>query len=155
MKPVNRTWSLTSKSMRKNGNRSNRPEEKLAYEIVKSHLISIVNDETQKTVWFDNIHHAVLDIYFTVKNNRYAFRIMGRSHIRNSKHDRNQKFQLEELGFIVIDIWWDEAINLFQRNTRLLTEPELKEAYEEIKLTFKEFGLQMKSYNETLIDQKT
>ena len=66
-----------------------------------------------------------------------------------------QEFYLLEKGYIVIDFWYHKMVNLFLRNQRVLSEKELRDAFLEIKFKLQEFGLKLKKYDSTLINQET
>lgn len=145
---VNRTNSIAKKAMRKKGDTSNRPEEKLACNIIALHLPKIIQIESQKIIWFNDINYAKLDIHFVISSGqKYAIRLNGPPHdgLKAQRHDRRQQIYLEERGYIVIDFWYNKMEKLFLRYERLLTDEELKEAYFEIKNILNKFGLHLRS----------
>jgi len=153
---VNRTRSIAKKAMRKKGATSNRPEERLVYQVIKTHLSSVVDIEMQKRVDFDDIHYAKLDVYFTTRTGqKFAIRVNGPPHDgqKESRHDRLQLYLLQERLITAIDFWWDKMPMLFLRNKKILDEVELKQAFIEIKLLLKKFDLYLKSFDRDLIDQ--
>lgn len=146
--------------MRTNGQKKNRPEEKLAFQIIKNHLRQLHTIDSQKRVWFNDINYSDLDVSFTIfSGQRYAVRLMGEYHDEGERskiyrHDRMQLFYLQEKGYIVIDFWYNKMQFLFLRRERELTSEELREAFLEIKFKLQEFGLKLKAYNSDLINQK-
>lgn len=142
--------------MRKNGQVSDRPEELLAYEIVKTHLKCITNIDKQKVVWFNDINHAKLDVEFAIRSGqRYALRLMGPPHEpkKAQRHDTMQEIYLQERGYIVIDFWYDKMPFLWLRNKKTLDVSELHQAFIEIKYKLKCYGLFLEKFDSSLITQ--
>lgn len=144
--------------MRRKGQTKDRPEEKLAYQILKTHLKKLDIIENQKRVCFNDINFSDVDISFTISSGeKYAVRLMGEYHDEGERskifrHDRIQLFYLEEKGYIVIDFWYHKMTNLFLRRERQLSEEELREAFLEVKMALAYFGLDLKPYNSNLIN---
>lgn len=155
---VNRSRSMAKRGMRRSGNTSDRPEEKLAYVIIRDHLKGIVQCEKQYIVKFDEgpwCHHARLDIFFILNTGqKYGVRIMGEYHDekKQERHDRLQYHELLERGYIVIDLLWWDSPNLFARRERLLSEGEIAHAYLDIKRKLARFGLFLKPLKLTSLD---
>lgn len=145
--------------MRNNGNTQDRPEELLAYEIIKTHLKGLVNIDKQKIIMFNDINYAKLDVEFSVRSGqKYAIRLQGPPHGKDDKainHDRMQELYLIDKGYIVIDFWYKKMEYLWLRNQKKLDEPELRMAFLEVKTKLKQFGLPFKEYDGTIINQDT
>src|SRR3990167_5415594 len=160
---INSTSSRAKKDMRKAGNTSDRPEEQLAFEIIKyccsfdaiaeqyqpPNLIPLDVDLTGKK-------SPKIDIYVKYEDHHYAIRIMGSIHDDNSSPKRRTEYDTRQKDFlemqvqhggdhwIVIDIHHLKAQNLFKRNKRLLNSSEIMLAFNEIKHILLPSMLQLK-----------
>lgn len=132
---VNRSRSIASKNMRAKGDTSDRPEELLAYNIIRHHLQGIVQYDKQLVVYFPSGGFCKLDVFFTYQNKKYAVRLMGPPHDpkKQQRKDYVQELNLIDLNYTVIDFWYQKMVYLFLRNRRKLDSVELELAYSEIK----------------------
>lgn len=123
--------------MRLKGDKRNRPEQMLIYEVLGYHL-KYEKLETEYTVTYYTEFHdyrdADLDIYLVMDGVKYAIRVMGGYHKNKTqrKKDGIQQAYLERDGYIVIDLWYDKMPITFLRNKRLLNKTQLMIAYQEI-----------------------
>jgi hypothetical protein len=145
---VNRTRSLAKDAMRKKKSTSNRPEEKLAYKIIKTYLKGLQYSEEQRIFRFDAIHHAKVDIYIMANDIRYAIRLQGPPHDekKQKRHDLLQFFNLLHLGVTTIDFPYKTMVNLFLRNKKILNDFQLLSAYTEIRRELMRYDLHMNSF---------
>ena len=141
--------------MRKKNQTSGRPEEKLAYHMMKNHILNQKVIEEQKIITFDDIHFAKVDILLqTDPFKHYAIRLMGEKHdeLKQKRHDRLQQYKLEERGYNVIDFWYHKMPILFLSRKKKLDEDELKVVWHEIaeQLYKYEIFLERFKYSESL-----
>ena len=138
--------------MRRNGQTSGRPEEKLTAVIITAHLSCVRHFFEQQKVWLNQKDYCKPDIIFvTDKQKKFIVRVNGPWHDERENEDRLQKFRLEELHYTVIDFNHTKMPMLFLRNKRLLTLDELHEAYVEVKMELKKYKLDLMSFNPDLL----
>lgn len=150
---VNTTRSHAKKAMKRNGQTSGRPEEKLAAKIINYHLTKLHELNEQVRIDFNEINYAIVDIQLILgSGQKYAILLHGPPHDekRAKNHDRLQYYYLQEKGYITIVCWHYNMPFLFLRNERLLEADELKEAHYELSKKLKEFGLYLKPLDQTL-----
>jgi len=147
--PINRTRSKAKAGMRKSGNKSFRPEQKLVHDILKECAIGITELQMEykpksivplKGTDLTGIRSPTLDIYFKFEDTEVAIRLNGPYHdeLKQERKDNIQQLFLENqpIPWQVFNFkYWDMQY-VFKRNKRKLTKSELIQAYNEIKRSF-------------------
>lgn len=127
---------MAKKNMVRAGNTSNRPEQLLAKRIIHEHLRGLHTIETEYKVEDYSIDIAILQ-----HDKKIAIELHGPIHdeIKRERHDRLKRLKLQELGWIVVEFKYYNMPYLFRRVDRILTESEMKLAYNEIRIKLRQY----------------
>jgi len=163
---INTTRSRAKKGMTRKNNTSNRPEEILVHDIIKSTLPDIDEIKTQhkppnivplKGTDLTGERSPKIDVYFRIGTRHYAIRVMGPIHDewKRENYDFVQRtfLEMQPEKWAVIDFNYVTMQNVFRRNKRKLLRGELILAYNEVKKYLLPFGLNLITPSDRILEK--
>lgn len=153
---INRSATFANTNMRKNGNKSNRPEQILAKNIIENHLPKYAKVRTEEMVICYNPDNPEtpkeisVDITVRLEQYKVSIEMQGGYHDRKNVGRRDFRkgviLEWKENGWKHIVFDYKKMPGLWLRNIRELNDQELEIAYNEIKLELSNV-LQLSDWN--------
>ena len=166
---VNTTRSRAKKAMRRTGQKQYRPEQILAFDIIKNCTLTFGMRKLEMEYQPNNLvplegtdltgdRVPTLDIYLQdVNSEHYAIRLNGPYHdeLKQERKDFIQKtfLEMQPHKWHVIDFNYTTMQHLFKRNQRKLSPGELLLAYNEVKSIMQRFGIMLRTPRDEIFNK--